>query len=597
MPQDLNEQKLIEAIENSVSNGNEPKDIQSVVYYLNKIQTITPSIRSKMNSLLSDMDFYKIKKAVQLLECLTYYNKHKLAQIINDDKLLEYVSHTLSGDYLLLQEAVLNLIKYWMDEFADMQQEVNLVFQLIENLEVFGISLPDSYQPSFDQVPLESKEEEIEFSKQADLENQEPSRFHKTLNQVKELQQEQIRVLSTIDIEPLSTEGKRNKLHLLLTKNFSLCTDFSEIRTEVTLYQKQMEEALKTLQKSRVEIHDKLSKLGNPPLPDPPGAQSHSPAGEPFKIVVSEADNRDYYGQESKIMEVEQLLGYKTVMCSQGAICPHAPSLFHMDPDEIEFNNVLQCVYWHNPQDRRRAVFSESLAIAYGSKMCSHWNMKCVMGDKCSESHNYLESLFHPFGYKKKKCRFPNTCRNGKYCPYYHDVDEREEWEETCQQYFGQNSTAPQDNNENENNQVENTWKVGEVGTYPPRSSNLLDIEENRLPTKEKPEHKANDIRPSAFQKYGTQNQSNNEHASFLSKEQQEEVPEGILHSKLIIRKKYEDPEILTNFFHKSQIFTGFPFFSLHAGSNNNNDNNKTEELEAKNEHQQEREGNNQEEQ
>jgi len=55
------------------------------------------------------------------------------------------------------------------------------------------------------------------------------------------------------------------------------------------------------------------------------------------------------------------------------------------------------------------------------------------------------------------------------------------------------------------------------------------------------------------------------------------------LHSKLIIRKKYEDPEVLTSFFQKSQIFTGFPFFSLHADSNNDPKNEHRQEKEASN--------------
>ena len=89
-------------------------------------------------------------------------------------------------------------------------------------------------------------------------------------------------------------------------------------------------------------------------------------------------------------------------------------------------HNYKNCLYFHNPQDRRRH------GNFYSSELCTYAENDqaelCPMGDECPKSHNRLEQLYKPENYKKKFCSFYpnnlNNCEYSKYCSFAHNESE-----------------------------------------------------------------------------------------------------------------------------------------------------------------------------
>ena len=583
-----NEQNLIQALEHYINHGTSMHDMHQVAHYLNLQPSISMSVHQKFYDMLSDMDFLKIKKGIELLEYLTAFCPTKIPEIVNDDKFMEYISQGLMENFL--QDEVLNLIRFWADEYNDSKKTMNLVYLLIENLETFQIALPATYHSNYKTMAKNMAQNEPQ---QNDNEPSEPivypPKLQTLIQQATTIQNEIEGALNGPAFERQPMDTKKQKISLLLSKNFSITSDISELNLHDPDFIQKAEEVKEELRKSRSRLHEKLSLLNKPvnSFPAPPQA-SH----DPYKIVISETENSAYppnAGQDSienRIMEVDELLSYKTDFCPHGAACPHAPNPAVQAAEQVTtYNAEMHCRYWHSPMDRRRAVLDDNYKLIYNPTSCPARPV-CNQGDRCNFSHNFFEKFYHPLNYKKNKCRFSNSCKNSGYCPYYHSTDEKEVWEDRAQPYFEllESSNDYQENSENITDLLNSTHD-NEPGvtirTYPPTRNQPVGPGHHQqgnpppASAQDNSSHRQNagdhntanrSQNPSSFGKqYGGGHSEENYHhpPSNLTKAQaQEEQPKGTLNSKLIVRKKYENPDVLTSLFHSSQMFNGMPFFT-----------------------------------
>lgn len=74
----------------------------------------------------------------------------------------------------------------------------------------------------------------------------------------------------------------------------------------------------------------------------------------------------------------------------------------------------------------------------YYPKQCQ--NPSCS-SDDCSLAHGFFEFRFHPENYKQFECNrsVAPACIAGKYCPFYHNLNERQAWNNILSHYFGIN--------------------------------------------------------------------------------------------------------------------------------------------------------------
>ena len=106
-------------------------------------------------------------------------------------------------------------------------------------------------------------------------------------------------------------------------------------------------------------------------------------------------------------------------------------------------NDVLICFNYHNNSDQRRyPLHKHNLAKSFykHDKFCG----ECFVDPKihkgrCYFSRNWFEVFYHPKNYKLLKCNNPDCERKPqrkKYCPLYHTLKEREDWDRLLAEEF-----------------------------------------------------------------------------------------------------------------------------------------------------------------
>lgn len=88
-----------------------------------------------------------------------------------------------------------------------------------------------------------------------------------------------------------------------------------------------------------------------------------------------------------------------------------------------ELHNHKRCIFYHSPNDRRRA------GTFYSSERCSQFQKSgyCPQEDACPKCHNIIEQLYHSDKYKKRMCHDLVTqkyCEYGDYCCFAHSEPE-----------------------------------------------------------------------------------------------------------------------------------------------------------------------------
>jgi len=283
--------------------------------------------------------------------------------------------------------------------------------------------------------------------------------------------------------------------------------------------------------------------------------------GDHYKIVISGAEEKQ--GGFPTAMTRDEFFDYKIYPCQKGIDCPYHCFPEHFSEEERNFHE-LHCPYWHSENDKRRPVEDENGFRKYFANLCDDLP-HCTEGETCDFSHNFFEKTFHPTTYKKRKCLLKaDECLNGKYCPDYHSKNEEENWKFSK---FAQNASfASNSGNDSEAsygdydpNAVAQFWEkeamkaldedagaIGNLGSRQviiPFHTGHAGVRENIEAVVERKAKEANRLKE-------------------LEEQQQQQKLElkGNIESKLIVRKSYNDPSQLTDFFNNNACFNMMPF-------------------------------------
>ena len=116
--------------------------------------------------------------------------------------------------------------------------------------------------------------------------------------------------------------------------------------------------------------------------------------------------------------------------------------------DFLNNNDLIKCSRYHNHTDKRRYPLSkrEPKKSSYShTQLCSACLRDQAHRGRCKLSNNWFEVYYHPNNYKLKKCQ-NETCKTDtnrrKYCPFYHNIKEREEWNTVLLDHFGYDRTS-----------------------------------------------------------------------------------------------------------------------------------------------------------
>ena len=144
---------LLKAIDDYISDDTSFQHMQSISQLLNQLSTIPSNVVEKLCDNLSHYYAGKIKRALDLVEYLTYHSTAKLAEIVVEEKFVEALLYTLSVEDI--QDITLNVLKLWTEKYSDKKQDMRPLFDFIENLENFDIYLPLLYTPTNEGITSE----------------------------------------------------------------------------------------------------------------------------------------------------------------------------------------------------------------------------------------------------------------------------------------------------------------------------------------------------------------------------------------------------------------------------------------------------------
>lgn len=253
-------------------------------------------------------------------------------------------------------------------------------------------------------------------------------------------------------------------------------------------------------------------------------------------------------------------------MCTAGAACQFSPKFVADKPVKFgEFNEFL-CSFWHNDVDRRRELCDQNQMFVYRPTMCKQ-KRNCRIGLQCGYSHNHYESYFHPSKYKRGRCNKPEDCKFGRFCPFFHTEDERENWKKLLDEIF----TMPSEEVNTEGGEwAEDNFDPYEPGPHkrPFAAAGIPEYGPPHHPPPHQPAHPP----PGHLPHFGGGTGSgmgsgpgpsgmveeNKMQEQTVIQEHKEKLTKNV-HSTLIVRKKFENVKLFSEFLKKQTVHTMYP--------------------------------------
>ena len=148
-------------------------------------------------------------------------------------------------------------------------------------------------------------------------------------------------------------------------------------------------------------------------------------------------------------LTIKELLDYKKSSCSdktcRGRVKITSMELF------VGQNDAISCRFFHNNTDQRRfPLHKHNLIKSFykHDKLCGDcFGDPKVHNGRCYFSRNWFEVFFHPKNYKIYPCNNQECQKKSqrrKYCPLYHDLKEREDWDKLLLEEFHYDRTQLQ---------------------------------------------------------------------------------------------------------------------------------------------------------
>jgi len=145
------------------------------------------------------------------------------------------------------------------------------------------------------------------------------------------------------------------------------------------------------------------------------------------------------YQEHQKILE-----SYKTIKCTDKN-CKHGsiPPSSRSKPQE---NSTHNCFYYHNNVDRRRVPIKNNKLVYKPFATVQSLQFPGLFNDNEPNCNNGYEYLYHPSNFKLNECIY-NKTQNcpAVYCPYYHNQEERQYYNQLREQLLVNNPAANQE--------------------------------------------------------------------------------------------------------------------------------------------------------
>lgn len=131
------------------------------------------------------------------------------------------------------------------------------------------------------------------------------------------------------------------------------------------------------------------------------------------------------------ILQLEELLEFKRLNC-QKPNCPLRSFIVTQKQFMCE-NDMYACPFYHNHGDRRRyPLHKNNLAKSFyvHDKLCEDcFNDPNKHKGRCYYCKNWFELFYHPKNYKLVPCTNRYCDKKPNFCPFYHHINEKLEWD------------------------------------------------------------------------------------------------------------------------------------------------------------------------
>lgn len=168
------------------------------------------------------------------------------------------------------------------------------------------------------------------------------------------------------------------------------------------------------------------------------GKATFSPLGRPLDSPTKIPDTFFNPQNSKSLLPLEELLEFKRLNCTNKN-CSVRSFIATQDHFLYE-NDMYACPFYHNHTDRRRyPLHKNNLAKSFyvHDKFCEDcFNDPNKHKGRCYYCKNWFELFFHPKNYKFLPCKNRFCQKLGGYCPFYHDLQEKYEWDRILMESF-----------------------------------------------------------------------------------------------------------------------------------------------------------------
>jgi len=144
------------------------------------------------------------------------------------------------------------------------------------------------------------------------------------------------------------------------------------------------------------------------------------------KITTTTTTTTTTTPTEYNMLTLAKICLYKVLPCFNPR-CQQRPReiVTHNQYKDHEY----ECPFYHHERDRRRVVITDAFEDEFAYK-ANYFEERRSNAEKDKYSQNYFESMFHPLYYKMFRCKRA-LCNECKFCPFYHNEQEKKAWDRT----------------------------------------------------------------------------------------------------------------------------------------------------------------------
>jgi len=515
-----------------------PEMMSSLSKKFNGFESISGDIVHQFKHCFRSVITQTQEKALLFVEYLSTHSSKNFLKVIMNEAFFEAFLELFSEEGLMKE--ILNILKLWSIVYEKDKDMIPAVFSHIESLEAFGLSLPKEYKSNIEFDKSDSSSTPKEGKQETPIQAQPRFKITSFIESCSKLMEHSKSILEDEMFDEMPEDYRKEMVEGLLGNHRQLLFEATNLKLSnaVDEIKEAVEKAVKGLEFMRSCLERKYD-------------------GVEREGVIEAMDFIPNSKQSS--MTQADLKVYKTHPCPKGLDCPH------YEPNALNENarakGESQCHFWHSDFDKRRPAENDAGDLVYASHLCFHGKI-CEARDNCEFSHNYFEKNYHPVYYKTDPCSNEEMhCLQGRYCPYYHSRQEKETWEKLTNSGFGVNTNA-----------LTSDEAYDVIQSF---MNNLKGDMDNRMEIESEDDEKLKEImNPLRIIPNHTERVVHRHADIPLKPEQINHKPQeckGKLHSKLLVRKVYENPSILTNVFLRSPCFNGIPFVSNSNAKSPNN--------------------------